>query len=161
MARVAEGALAIRYPREAAIFVVRGDRFLVMRRSLERYWHVAAGVVEPGESFAEAARRELREETGLDVPLVDLDHPQRYVLPDEFRHLYAPGTIEVIIHNFVVEAPPGWEPLLNDEHDTHRWCLLDEALALLRWPEARDALGVLAGELRYVQGVGECADPSS
>lgn len=147
MARVTGGALAIRYPREAAIFVHRGDRFLVMRRSLERYWHVAAGVVEPDESFAEAARRELREETGLDVPLVDLDHPQRYALPDEFRHLYAPGTIEVIIHNFAVEAPPGWEPLLNEEHDVYRWCALEEALALLHWAEARTVLAALAKRL--------------
>src|SRR5690348_17916689 len=30
------------------------------------YWHVVAGGVEPGETAEEAARRELREETGLD-----------------------------------------------------------------------------------------------
>ncbi len=50
----------MRAPREAAVFVHKGDRFLVMRRTLERYWHVVAGVVEAAESYADGPVRELR-----------------------------------------------------------------------------------------------------
>src|SRR5439155_5511785 len=40
----------MRTAREAAIFVTRGGQFLLMHRAQDDYWHVAAGVVEEGES---------------------------------------------------------------------------------------------------------------
>ena len=44
-----------------------GSEVLLVHRSPKQggYWHVVAGGVEPGESEREAAKRELREETGL------------------------------------------------------------------------------------------------
>lgn len=146
----------MRMPREAAVFVYKGERFLLMRRPLEGYWHVVAGVVEEGESYAEGAIRELREETGMQPTgrLLDLQRPQAYAISEDLRcrYDYPPGTTEVVIQTFAVEAPSGWEPVLNDEHDDHRWCSLDEAVSLLHWPEARAALGVLAERLKAARG---------
>ena len=51
----------MRKTREAAIFVYRGDRYLVARRTRDRHWNVIAGQIEDGESFAEGAARELAE----------------------------------------------------------------------------------------------------
>ena len=122
-----------------------------MRRAVERYWHVVAGVVEPAESYADAAARELREETGLEPneALVDLEHPLAYPLTAELREAYGypPETSEVVIHSFAAEAPSSWQPVLNEEHDEYRWCTVDEAISLLHWPEARDAVRVLAKRL--------------
>jgi 8-oxo-dGTP diphosphatase len=53
----------------------RDGRLLVIRRGrppAEGRWTVPGGRVEPGERLAEAVRRELREETGLDVRVGDL-----------------------------------------------------------------------------------------
>lgn len=134
----------MRSPREVAILVRRGDEVLLVRRVRDGAWNVPAGQVEASEQEAVAARRELREETGLDADAVDLGLSQRYRVPGAMRAAYPAGLTHVRIETFVAQAPPGWEPVLNEEHDAYRWCALGEALGALRWPEMRHALEVLA-----------------
>jgi lipoyl(octanoyl) transferase len=117
----------------------------MFHRAVDRYWHVVAGVVESGESFAGAAARELFEETGLVANPVDLRMPQRYRVPDALRHEYEAGVDVVAIENFAVEVPLGWEPILNEEHDEFRWLRLPEAIALAHWPETAEVLAAVAG----------------
>lgn len=105
---------------------------------------MVAGVVEDGETFAGAAARELFEETGLATAPVDLEMPQAYRVPEEMRPEYAPAVDLVAIENFLVEVPAGWEPILNEEHDDHRWLSLAEALALAHWPETGEVLAAIA-----------------
>lgn len=50
--------------------VVHGNRVLLIRRGrepLKGEWSIPGGILEVGEELAAAARRELKEETGLDV----------------------------------------------------------------------------------------------
>ena len=114
----------MRLPHEALVGVVRGDRILVLYRSKDCYWHLVAGGLESGETAAEAAARELFEETGL----VAEPAPRGW----SFEH------DEIRVDVFSVEAPPGWEPVLNDEHTDYRWASLAEANELLRWLEPRE-----------------------
>ncbi len=139
----------MRRPEEVFVFVRRGDEFLVLRRSPRKgaYWHGVAGALEAGETYAEAAARELREETGLAAKPVEVAEPYAYLLDDEpeFRELVPPGTEEIVVRTFLVQSAPGWEPQLDHEHDEHRWCSVAEALELLHWPEPREVLRSLAG----------------
>jgi 8-oxo-dGTP pyrophosphatase MutT (NUDIX family) len=114
------------------VFVRRAGEFLVLHRTPENdgYWHGVAGGVEDGESYAEAAARELAEETGLVREPKPLSH----------RFVYEQVTVEC----FLADAPPAWEPALNEEHDEYRWCTVEEAEVLLYWPEPRDLLRSLA-----------------
>lgn len=133
--------------REAAVFVHRTGDLLLMRRARDGVWHVPAGVVEAGETFVGAAERELAEETGLrDVGLVDLGCEQRYAA-DRKRYVYPEGIAEVVLANFAVEAPAGWEPILDTEHTEHRWAPFEEARGLLHFAQARSALDVLRAKL--------------
>ncbi len=63
---------ATRAPRPAARLLLLDpqDRLLLFRFTAEDrppFWCTAGGAVDPGESFEDAARRELREETGLEL----------------------------------------------------------------------------------------------
>ena len=108
---------------EVLIVVRRGGEFLVVHRSPanEAYWHQIAGGVEDGETFAEAAVRELREETGLEAGVEPLDRPFQYE--------------GVRVETFIVDAPAEWEPKLDWEHDEYRWLPREQAAELLFWPE--------------------------
>jgi ADP-ribose pyrophosphatase YjhB (NUDIX family) len=92
-----------------ACFVFQGERLLWMRRACAPqagFWAIPAGFMELGESLAEAAARELREETGL---VLD---------PAELR-LYSLGSITQIDQVYIafratvgeVEWRPGAEAL--------------------------------------------------
>jgi 8-oxo-dGTP pyrophosphatase MutT (NUDIX family) len=131
----------VRLPYEVSVFIRRGEEYLVLHRSPRQgaYWHCVAGALEPGESFAEAAARELREETGLDASPARLNHG--YVYDIEGREAHSvPGTGRIQVECFLAEAPAGWEPSLDWEHDGYRWCRAHEAAVLLHWPEPRDVL---------------------
>jgi 8-oxo-dGTP pyrophosphatase MutT (NUDIX family) len=138
---------------EVAIFVTRRGRteVLLAHRSpaLGAYWHTIAGGIEDGETPLEAAARELVEETGLQevalhrgATVVEYAYPLSEE-PADRRALYPEGTVEVRVHCFVVDAPDGWEPTLNDEHDEYRWCVREEFEGLMHWPEPKDVLRAL------------------
>lgn len=80
-----------------AAVVSRGDEFLVCRRGPDkRYpglWEFPGGKCEPGESIGIAARRELREELGVNV--IDVGD-QEFAIPDldsPFLIVFAPVKI--------------------------------------------------------------------
>lgn len=89
--------------------VFRGDRVLLVRRGAEPAygkWSLPGGLVELGESLEEAVCREVAEESGLEVKIVDLVAALDRVIPD------ASGTVEYhyILLDFLCEAKEG-EPL--------------------------------------------------
>lgn len=126
---------------EVMIHVRRGDEFLVAHRSPESgaYWHTIAGKVEEGEGADAAAVRELREETGLVTESLETIGEFAYIRENWESQ---PG-LRVHVKAFLVHVEPGWEPLLNEEHDEYRWLPRHEAATLLFWPEPAQLLRAL------------------
>jgi len=115
-------AETVRTGAEIAVFVTRRDGreiLLVHRAPVQGgYWHVVAGGVESGETVAQAAERELREETSL-VAAVSVGAEvteYAYALteePAERRSLYDPSVMQVRVTCFLATAPDDWEPTLD------------------------------------------------
>jgi 8-oxo-dGTP pyrophosphatase MutT (NUDIX family) len=128
----------------AGVVIVRstaqGWRYLLLRAY--RNWDFPKGMVEPGEQPLEAARREVREETGLTV--------LRFDWGEVFRETPRYATNKIARY-YVAVAPDGEvvlpvNPQLGHaEHDEFRWLdhatarerLVPRLQAILDWARAR------------------------
>jgi 8-oxo-dGTP pyrophosphatase MutT (NUDIX family) len=104
----------------------RGIRLLVLRAY--KNWDFPKGLIEPGEDALAAARREVREETGLD----ELAWP----FGDEFKETL-PYSGNKVSRYYVAETDaekielPVSPELGRPEHHEYRWVSFDEAEELL------------------------------
>ena len=111
---------------EAAGGVVLDDdgRVALVHRPRYDDWSLPKGKLDAGESFEEAALREVEEETGMRCRLLDeLD-------PVEYRD--HKGRQKLVRYwRMAVDEDPGFMP--NDEVDELRWVQPEEAAALLSY----------------------------
>lgn len=87
-------------------------------------WGIPGGKINRGESSEEAVRREVREETGLDLDDVQFAMVQDCIDSGEFM-----TPVHFLLLNYVALARPG-EVILNDEAQRFMWVPPEEALAM-------------------------------
>jgi 8-oxo-dGTP diphosphatase len=112
--------------RAAGGLVVRDGAVLLVHRPRYDDWTFPKGKLEAGESWEDAARREVAEETGLDCrpgAEVGRTHYEVRGEPKEVRYYRM--------------AADG-EPLAQNEVDAVRWVSLDEAARLLTYDYDRE-----------------------
>jgi 8-oxo-dGTP diphosphatase len=129
--------------------IVRDNKVLVVRRARKpafALYTFPGGAVETGETLAEAASREVREETALTVEPVALAGHREAIMRD------ADNRVErhFVILCFAARWRAG-EPVLSEELDDARWVTLDDIRGL-RTTEglaeiAAAALALVGGEV--------------
>lgn len=106
------------------IHLVVGDRFLlVLRPPHKRHpltWSAVGGKLESGETALDAIRREVHEETGI-----DLTDPEQ-VSCERYEH----DGVGFEYHQFIETRDAFPEVTLNDEHIGYGWFTIEEARGL-------------------------------
>ncbi len=101
--------------------IERDGKYLATRRSaLNDYmplkWDVPGGTVEAGETVEEALRREVQEETGLEIKIGSLIHVFTISNP-------ARPTIQIVFECKYVSGEVKLDP---EEHDQFEWLSIEE-----------------------------------
>jgi dATP pyrophosphohydrolase len=131
-----------------AVYVCRrtpdGPRWLILKRSdgLPAYgglWQPITGALAEGETGAEAAVREVREESALEV--------RELWSADMVESFYEPRTHSIWVNAvFVAFVDPDGEVRLSEEHAEYLWATCDEARRRLPLRQWRDNLLVVDQE---------------
>lgn len=110
------------------------DVLLINRTDMAGHWQSVTGSKDhPDEPYAETARREVLEETGIDCALArlaDWGIENIYDIYPKYLHRYAPGVVRNTEHVFGLTVPAGTPVRLNPrEHTAYQW---------LPWRQAAD-----------------------
>ncbi|HEX4196413.1 MAG TPA: NUDIX hydrolase [Caulobacteraceae bacterium] len=113
----------------AGVVCLRGGQVLLIRRGKaprKGEWSIPGGRMELGEGAAEAALRELKEETGVEAELLGL--------LDVVDHFHDGG--QAVLIDYAARWTAG-EPVAGDDAAEARFVGIDEAMILLAWGETR------------------------
>ena len=111
--REAKQEVGVKTIHVAGAIIVHGGRLLACQRgygAMKDGCEFPGGKVEPGESAADACRREIREELGCELDRVDYYHTVEYDYPD----------FHLSMDCFVCTLPAHQSPHLL-EHEAARW----------------------------------------
>ena len=110
-----------------------GRQVCLVHRPRYDDWSLPKGKLDSGESFEEAALREVEEETGLRCELVR-------ELPST-RYMDGKGRPKIVRYWMMEPVGGGFEP--NDEVDELRWMAVGEAVEHLSYEHDRELVGGL------------------
>ncbi len=105
---------------------------------LPDFWQGVTGALESGESFDQAAIREVREETSIELPVVAYTgFEQVFPIKPEWRKSYGDGPSHVQERVYFAVLPEAITPTLSVEHKRYLWCGESEAQELLTFGNNR------------------------
>jgi dihydroneopterin triphosphate diphosphatase len=126
-----------------------GVEYLLLRRvkSHGGFWQSVTGSLEEGETHAEAAVREVHEETGINCredELIELGVINVFEIAPQWRVKYAPG----VTHNeevcFALKVDKCEVRVDGLEHEACTWVDYDNAVEMLYWESNKRAFAAAA-----------------
>ena len=139
-----------RYPERpfvgVGVVVWRGDEVLLVKRGqapAAGTWSIPGGLQQTGETVAQAAAREVREEAGIEIAL-----GAQIAVVDSIRHDAAGG---VLYHYTLVDFVAAWaagEPVAGDDAAEARWVAHDRLAEYGLWAETARVIGLARARRR-------------
>lgn len=117
------------------IFDQEGKIFLMVSPKWQGKYSLPGGHIELGEKIEEAAKREIKEETGLDVFDIEFLMIQECIFSEEFykkKHF--------VFLDYIAQAKNTNVTLDGREGTEHIWMAIDEALKLPLNPYTRNTI---------------------
>ena len=112
--------------------IVQNDKVLLILQQNDAYWGFPKGHVENGETEIQTAKREVKEEVGLDVKI---DESKRYVTNYIVRDEIDKTSV------FYIATATGGELVKQDsEIKEIKWCTFEEALNLITFDNLKEVL---------------------
>ncbi len=110
-------------------FVCDGEKFLLLRNNSKDpthgvdYWFTVTGSVETDESLEEAIKREVKEETNLEI---------LWIFDLKWGSVYSWGGEYHSENNFLAFVKKG-KVILNEEHVDSEWLKLNDFIKKINW----------------------------
>jgi 8-oxo-dGTP pyrophosphatase MutT (NUDIX family) len=127
---------------QKALVLNRQGQLLLLRRSKTDsrrplQWDLAGGLLDNGEEMIAGIKREIQEESGLQVSGVRAVFAKTEQREWQAEH----GLVKRnVVYIFYTAKTSEAAVRLSYEHDSYRWVTLEEALNLIEYPLQKDAL---------------------
>src|SRR6267378_8438344 len=123
----------------ALIFDQSGKVLMIRTHKWSNLWGIPGGKIKWGEPSIDALRREIKEETNLEVDNIEFVLVQDCIHSKEFYR-----DAHFVLLNYTCKCSGGSDVILNDEAREFRWVSIEEALKLAINQPTRKLLEVVA-----------------
>ena len=106
----------------ALIFNPRNEMLMVRTQKWSNMWGIPGGKIEFGESSLDALRREIKEETDLEIDAIEFALVQDCIHSKEFYR-----EAHFVLLNYVCQTGGNAKVKLNEEAQEFRWVSMEEA----------------------------------
>ena len=127
------------------IYTESTNRVLMLQRKDDlEFWQSVTGTLDDGETPQQAAVREVKEETGIDIiaerlSLIDCNESVVFEIFPHFRYKYAPNVTHCREDWFLLAVKQEFEPILS-EHLAYQWLEAKQAAELTKSPNNAKAI---------------------
>lgn len=112
-----------------AIIYDKDDFLILKKKGTWTGWQFVQGKKEKGEEWANAVKKEIKEETGL----TDIQVVKKLDLKADYWFVWEGEKVHKFLTFFLVKANKKDKIKLSVEHSDYKWCKYQEALESLKY----------------------------